>query len=160
VQDTSLEDLEGFKDECLLVCNKFGYVQNTLIFNAFIFCQLFNEYNARILGNELNMFAGITKNPIFLAVTAFSIIAQICLVEVGGTFVSTTHLTWSQWLITVGLGALSLPVGVLLRFVPVREDPDCFFHAEIISADHGEGGEGGDSALLRGVLDGDSLEKA
>jgi hypothetical protein len=33
----------------------------------------------------------------------------------------------SQWLVTIGLGAIGLPVGVLMRFIPVSEDPESFF---------------------------------
>ena len=53
---------------------------------------------------------------------------QICLIEVGGEFVKTSPLTWEQWLITVALGAIGLPVGVLMRFIPVEEDPESFFY--------------------------------
>jgi magnesium-transporting ATPase (P-type) len=129
---TSLSEFQGFGSDCL-TCDLNGYVQNTLIFNAFIFCQIFNEYNSRRLGDELNCMEGIHTNPIFLFVTLFSIGAQIFLVYIGGEFVKTSPLTLEQFVITMGLGALSMPIGVLMRFIPVTEDPNSFFTSEILS---------------------------
>jgi len=71
----------------------------------------------------------------FMFVSLFSVGCQIFLVEVGGEYTSTGHLNLSQWLITIALGALSIPVGVLMRFIPVKEDPNAFFGAEIMSAE-------------------------
>jgi len=120
---------EDFTEYCLDAeeCKKHSYIKSTLVFNAFIFAQLFNEYNARILGDELNMFKGIETNPIFIGVTLFSIGCQIFLVEIGGLFVGTSPLSWDQWLITVALGAISIPWGIGMRFIPVVEDPESFF---------------------------------
>jgi hypothetical protein len=75
------------------------------------------------------------NNYIFLYVSIFTVLAQIFLIEVGGTFVKTTSLTLNQWLITIALGAIGLPVGMLMRFIPVKEDPESFFdNAETIKA--------------------------
>jgi len=60
-------------------------------------------------------------------VTIITIGCQIFLIELGGEFVKTSHLTMYQWLVTIGLGAIGLPVGVLMRFIPVSEDPESFF---------------------------------
>jgi magnesium-transporting ATPase (P-type) len=122
----TMSDLPGFKDDCLL-CLREDHILVSIIFNAFIFCQIFNEYNARFILNELNPFAGVSKNYIFLFVTVFSFSTQIMLIEVGGEFVKTSPLTINQWLITIALGAISLPVGVLMRLFPMTEDPDSFF---------------------------------
>jgi hypothetical protein len=65
--------------------------------------------------------------PVFLAVSAFTFGAQIFLIELGGEFVKTSPLTIYQWLITIALGAIGLPVGVLMRYIPVKEDPNSFF---------------------------------
>jgi hypothetical protein len=56
---------------------------------------------------------------------------QIFLVELGGDFVKTSPLTLTQWLITIALGWLSMPIGVLMRFIPpFHENPDTFFSAD------------------------------
>jgi len=131
--DFSFDHLDGFEDECL-VCVKEGYLHNTIIFNAFIFCQIFNEYNARQLGDDYDIFSGIESNPIFLGVTAFSVGTQVLLVYLCGPFLKTDpDFTAAQFFITVALGAISIPVGLLMRCFPVEEDPDSFFHSEILS---------------------------
>jgi len=33
-----------------------------------------------------------------------------------------------QWVQTVGLAAISLPLGVLMRLIPVKEDPRDFYN--------------------------------
>ena len=73
------------------------------IFNVFVFLQLFNLINCRKLADgtpgfqhththssslrnaELNVFEGILKNRIFLAVIVFTIAGQIVIVEFGST---------------------------------------------------------------------------
>jgi len=120
------EDLENFEKKCLK-CGYLDYKHSTIIFNTFIWCQFFNEYNARKILNEWNMFDGIQNNPMFLYVSLFTAGAQIFLVEVGGKIVSTTHLDAVQWIICVALGFLSIPVGMMMRFIPVEESPDSFF---------------------------------
>jgi magnesium-transporting ATPase (P-type) len=121
-----MNNLEDFTETCL-ECKIFDHVLVSIIFNAFIFCQVFNEYTARSLFDDLNPFAGVLENKVFIFVTIFSIGTQIFLIEIGGEFVKTTHLTPVQWLVTVALGAIGLPLGVLMRFFPVEEDPNSFF---------------------------------
>ena len=65
----------------------------------------------------------------FLIVSFVSIGLQIFLVELGGDFVRTSPLNLTQWLITIGLGFLGVPIGILMRFIPVAEDPESFFTA-------------------------------
>ena len=52
---------------------------------------------------------------------------QVLLIEKGGEFTKTSGLDIYQWLICIGLGALSLVVGWLMRWLPVKEDPASFF---------------------------------
>jgi calcium-translocating P-type ATPase len=122
----SFYDLEDFEEECL-ECKEFSYVHQTIMFNAFIFCQVFNEYSSRKLFDEVNCFSNFQSSHIFIAVSIFTIGCQIILVEFGGEFLKTSPLTMQQWLITIALGAITFPVGVLMRFIPVKENPDTFF---------------------------------
>ena len=131
----SLSQLKSYESDCLGTCNLLDYTHNTIIFNTFIFCQVFNEYNARSIFDEWNMFHDIHKNPTFIIVTIITIGFQIILVEFGGDFLKTSPLSASQWLITVALGAISLPIGVLMRFIPAKEDPNGFFDNGIPTGD-------------------------
>jgi Ca2+-transporting ATPase len=45
-------------------------VVRTLVFNAFVFAQIFNSFNCRRLDSKLNVFEGVTKNWYFMVVTA------------------------------------------------------------------------------------------
>ena len=44
-------------------------IVQTLVFNAFVFAQIFNSFNCRRLGRELNVFEGILDNWYFIAIT-------------------------------------------------------------------------------------------
>jgi P-type Ca2+ transporter type 2C len=44
-------------------------IVQTLVFNAFVFAQIFNSVNCRRLDNKLNIFEGITRNLYFIVIT-------------------------------------------------------------------------------------------
>eukprot|EP01041_Mallomonas_annulata_P003293 gene3293-6525_t len=98
----------------------------TIVFNTFVFCQIFNEFNARSINNEFNVFKGLDRNPVFIGIAIFTIIGQYLLVEFGGDFVKTVGLSNEQWIMTFLLGALSLPLGGLMRLIPVSESENDF----------------------------------
>ena len=67
----------------------------TLIFNTFVFMQVFNEINSRKLGAfEYNVFSGFFNNALFISVIIGTIIVQIVLVQYGGKPIRTCPLTW------------------------------------------------------------------
>jgi calcium-translocating P-type ATPase len=94
----------------------------TIVFNTFVWMQVFNEFNARKVNAEMNICDGVFTNVIFLAVLVISVGLQILMVEVFGPFVETVPLPWDEWLICIGFGALSLVNGLVLRLIPVDED--------------------------------------
>jgi len=96
-----------------------GPVHLTIIFNTFVFLQVWNEFNSRKVNGEWNIFEKFFDNWIFTYVLVGTLIMQTLMVEVFGSFASTTGLTWAQWLACIGLGFLSLPTGVLVRLYPV-----------------------------------------
>jgi magnesium-transporting ATPase (P-type) len=95
----------------------------TIVFNTFVCCQVFNELNARSIGNDFNVFRRLHKNALFMGIVIFTMIVQYVIVEYGGDFVKTTPLTADQWIKCVLLGALSLPVGGLMRCIPAYDSP-------------------------------------
>ncbi|KAG5190998.1 hypothetical protein JKP88DRAFT_296915 [Tribonema minus] len=126
--------LINFQEKCFKGCLDYDYVHYSLIFNAFVFSQIFNEFNARSIGNEWNVLKGITSNPMFLAIIVITLGLQIFVIEVGGEFTKTAGLTWDQWLITAALGAITIPLGILMRFVPVAENPKDFAGYDVTAA--------------------------
>uniref|UniRef100_A0A1J3DIX8 Calcium-transporting ATPase n=1 Tax=Noccaea caerulescens TaxID=107243 RepID=A0A1J3DIX8_NOCCA len=97
-------------------------VKNTLIFNAFVLCQAFNEFNAR-KPDEKNIFKGIIKNRLFMGIILITLVLQVIIVEFLGKFASTTKLNWQQWLICVGIGVISWPLALVGKFIPVPKTP-------------------------------------
>ncbi|KAL8188526.1 hypothetical protein R6Q57_029814 [Mikania cordata] len=93
-------------------------ILNTLIFNSFVFCQLFNEVNSREMEKE-DVLDGIWKNKVFVSVIAATVIFQVVIVECLGTFANTSPLTATQWLFSVFTGFLSMPIAVILKRIPV-----------------------------------------
>ena len=48
-----------------------------VIYNTFVWMQLFNEINCRRIFNEINMFKGILNNWFFVGIWLFSAIVQV-----------------------------------------------------------------------------------
>ncbi|XP_023526274.1 calcium-transporting ATPase 4, plasma membrane-type-like [Cucurbita pepo subsp. pepo] len=94
---------------------------NTLIFNSFVFCQVFNEINSREI-EKINIFRGMFSSWIFLGVMASTIGFQIIIVELLGAFASTVPLSWELWGLSVLIGFVSMPVAVVLKFIPVHKE--------------------------------------
>ncbi|CAA2972167.1 calcium-transporting ATPase 13, plasma membrane-type [Olea europaea subsp. europaea] len=97
-------------------------VNNTLIFNTFVLCQVFNEFNARKLEKK-NVFEGIHRNKLFLGIIGITIILQVVMVEFLKKFADTERLNWSQWGFCVGVSAGSWPIGWVIKCVPVSRKP-------------------------------------
>ncbi|XP_010523745.1 PREDICTED: putative calcium-transporting ATPase 11, plasma membrane-type [Tarenaya hassleriana] len=93
-------------------------VLNTVIFNSFVFCQVFNEVNSREI-EKINVFKGMFKSWVFTGVMAATVTFQVIIVELLGTFASTVPLSWELWLLCVLLGAFSMVVAVFLKLIPV-----------------------------------------
>ena len=126
--ETSFSKLKDFEHDCL-DCKKSDFSHGTIMFNSFIWCQIFNEYTSRNLFDEINPFRGLLTNCTFLIVSIFMAGGQVLFVELFGKFASTTPLPWNHWLITIALGFIGVPIGMLYRFVPVKEDPNTYFDA-------------------------------
>ncbi|XP_027355864.1 putative calcium-transporting ATPase 11, plasma membrane-type isoform X4 [Abrus precatorius] len=93
-------------------------VLNTVIFNTFVFCQVFNEINSRDM-EKINVFQGLFRSWVFLMVMASTICFQILIVQFLGTFAQTVPLSWGSWITSVMIGAVSLLVAVVLKCIPV-----------------------------------------
>ncbi|XWS41778.1 hypothetical protein CRYUN_Cryun17cG0112300 [Craigia yunnanensis] len=93
-------------------------ILNTLIFNSFVFCQVFNEISSRNM-EEIDVFKGILDNYVFVVVLSCTAVFQIIIIEFLGTFASTTPLTCSQWFLSVFVGFLGMPIAAALKMIPV-----------------------------------------
>jgi len=95
-------------------------VHYTLLFNTFVFCQVFNEINSRKVNLQWNVFDGILTNYIFVSILVITCIVQFLIVQFGGPAVRTVELTFVQWVYCIAIGFFSLPIGFLLRLIPVK----------------------------------------
>ncbi|WVZ26145.1 hypothetical protein V8G54_004689, partial [Vigna mungo] len=71
-------------------------VKNTIIFNIFVLCQVFNEFNARKVEKK-NIFEGLGKNKLFIVIVGLTVVLQVVLVEFLKMFADTERLSWGQW---------------------------------------------------------------
>ncbi|KAF2121398.1 hypothetical protein BDV96DRAFT_594599 [Lophiotrema nucula] len=90
----------------------------TLVFNTFVWMQIFNSLNNRRLDNRFNVFEGLFHNWFFIAIFLIMIGGQTMIVFVGGRAFSIEKINGAQWAYSIVLGALSLPVGAIIRLVP------------------------------------------
>ena len=63
-------------------------VNDTLIFNTYVLCQVFNEFNARKLEKK-NVFKRIHRNKLFLGIIAITIVLQVVMMEFLKKFADT-----------------------------------------------------------------------
>jgi Ca2+-transporting ATPase len=61
-------------------------VVQTLVFNAFVFAQIFNSFNCRRLDRKLNVFEGMSKNWYFMSITTIGLSARLHLCSVANIF--------------------------------------------------------------------------
>jgi Ca2+-transporting ATPase len=90
----------------------------TLIFNTFVWMQIFNQYNSRRIDNKLNIFEGMFRNYFFIGIQFIIVGGQLLIIFVGGAAFSINHLSAESWAISLILGLLSVPIAILIRLIP------------------------------------------
>ncbi|KAG2542676.1 calcium-transporting ATPase 10, plasma membrane-type-like [Panicum virgatum] len=93
-------------------------VLNTLIFNCFVFCQVFNEVSSREM-EKINVFEGILNNNVFIVVLSSTIIFQFIIIQFLGDFANTTPLTFNQWITCIFIGFIGMPIAAIVKMIPV-----------------------------------------
>ncbi|OJJ95959.1 hypothetical protein ASPACDRAFT_47316 [Aspergillus aculeatus ATCC 16872] len=93
---------------------------DTIIFNTFVWMQIFNEFNCRRLDNKLNIFQGLTKNAWFMVINVLMVGGQILIIFVGGEAFGVTRLSGAQWGYCLGFAVVCVPWAAVLKFVPDR----------------------------------------
>lgn len=90
---------------------------HTMVFNAFVFMQVFNEINSRKVGRELNVFKGFFDNFMFTVIIIITAGLQVILIELGGSFMGTTGLSTWEWGWSIIFGLFAIPIGLLGRLI-------------------------------------------
>ena len=97
----------------------------TTVFNAFVWMQIFNQYNCRRLDNKLNIFEGVQRNLFFIGIQFIIVAGQVLIVFKGGQAFSVQALNGPQWGLCLVLGFLSVPIAVLIRYIPDKTVAAC-----------------------------------
>ncbi|WVQ83119.1 calcium-translocating P-type ATPase, PMCA-type [Cryptococcus sp. DSM 104549] len=91
-----------------------------LVFNSFVFCQIFNQLNCRRLDRKFNVLEGFFRNYYFIVIFLIMVGGQILIIEVGGAAFQVVRLGGRDWGISLVIGAISLPIGALVRILPTE----------------------------------------
>jgi Ca2+ transporting ATPase len=92
----------------------------TVVFNTFVWMQLFNEFNSRKIHDEANIFEGLMGNHVYIYTMILQIVMQLIIVQTTGSFFNCAPLTVGQWGISIGLGAGAWPLRVVLRCLSAK----------------------------------------
>ncbi|EPY23434.1 calcium-transporting ATPase [Strigomonas culicis] len=101
----SARHLDYFSDEHVCIC-----------FNVFVWLQIFNFFNARLLNRRERLLDNLEASRVLVAIAGLIAALQLFIVQCGGRFMSTVPLRWSQWVFCVALGSCSLLVGAGCRY--------------------------------------------
>ncbi|KAK2773625.1 plasma membrane calcium [Onygenales sp. PD_12] len=93
---------------------------DTIVFNTFVWMQIFNEFNNRRLDNGFNIFEGILKNYWFIGINCLMVGGQVLIIFVGSTALSVTRIDGVQWAICILCAIFCIPFAVVIRCFPDR----------------------------------------
>ncbi|KAJ5514091.1 hypothetical protein N7463_003643 [Penicillium fimorum] len=91
---------------------------STVVFNTFVWMQIFNEFNNRRLDNKFNIFEGMFRNYWFLGINTIMVGGQIMIIYVGGQAFTVTRLSSTLWGVCVICSIACLPWAIVLRLIP------------------------------------------
>ncbi|CEL11039.1 Putative Calcium ion P-type ATPase (Eurofung) [Aspergillus calidoustus] len=95
-------------------------VRDTIIFNTFVWMQIFNELNCRRLDNKFNVLEGIHRNRWFVVINVLMVAGQILIIFVGGAAFGVTRLEAWQWGVCLGFAVVCIPWAAVLKVMPDR----------------------------------------
>lgn len=93
---------------------------STVVFNTFVWMQIFNEFNNRRLDNRFNIFEGMFRNYWFLGINLVMVGGQVMIVYVGGQAFGVTRISGILWAVCLICALGCLPWAVVLRMIPDR----------------------------------------
>ncbi|KAL4804155.1 hypothetical protein BDV18DRAFT_36076 [Aspergillus unguis] len=92
--------------------------RRSIVFNTFVWMQIFNEFNNRRLDNRFNIFVGLHRNWFFVGINAIMVGCQIVIAFYGGAAFSIVRIHDEQWAICILVAAICLPWAVAVRIFP------------------------------------------
>lgn len=93
----------------------------TIVFQTFVFMQLFNQINARKLGEkEYNVFAQFFNNWMFILILIATFAIQMLIVEFGGRYMRAYPLSMKDNGICAAIASFTLVWGLILKCIPAK----------------------------------------
>ncbi|KAF9890484.1 plasma membrane calcium [Aspergillus nanangensis] len=92
--------------------------RRSVVFNTFVWMQIFNEFNNRRLDNKFNVLAGLHRNWFFIGINIIMVGCQAVIANFGGAAFSIVPINGVQWAICIVVAALSLPWAMVIRTFP------------------------------------------
>ncbi|OWZ02861.1 Calcium-translocating P-type ATPase [Phytophthora megakarya] len=102
----------------------------TIVFNTFVWLQLFNQLNCRqgVADTPMLRLKELCKNKLSIAALCVQCGLQVAIVQLGGELFHCAPLSATQWGICMGMGALALPMGWILRVSSIEEQAIKLLH--------------------------------
>ncbi|OHT11400.1 calcium-translocating P-type ATPase, PMCA-type family protein [Tritrichomonas foetus] len=90
----------------------------TLIFNVFVYCQMFNLINARVVEYGDSFITGIMDNVLFIGIMIGIGVVEFVLVQFCGHFFSCVPLSMKEQIFSLAIASLCVPFGIIVRKTP------------------------------------------
>ncbi|KAL8703467.1 MAG: hypothetical protein Q9201_003341 [Fulgogasparrea decipioides] len=116
--DSKCAPLDQLTDAAMHCTDTMHTELNTMVFNTFVWMQIFNEFNNRRLDNKLNIFEGVLKNYFFIGINCIMVGGQIMIVFVGGKAFQIKAIDGTQWAVCILCALPCLLWAVVLRCIP------------------------------------------
>lgn len=97
----------------------------TIIFNTFVLMTLFNEFNARKVHGQRNVFSGLHRNVIFVIIWIATLVMQVIIIQFGSYAFSTEALELDHWMWCLFFGIGELVWGQVIISIPNSVVPKC-----------------------------------
>lgn len=81
-----------------VVSEFFSHMNKTSFFAAYMVLNLWNMFNARVIGKGESIFYHLASNVKFLAMVVLIFVCTVLIVNFGGDFFQTEPLSWREWL--------------------------------------------------------------
>ncbi|PSN62507.1 calcium-translocating P-type ATPase [Corynespora cassiicola Philippines] len=93
---------------------------DTIIFNIFVWMQVFNMFNNRRLDNKMNIFEGVHRNWYFIGIILIMVGLQIAIIFIGSRAfaIKSGGIDGTQWAISIVVSFFCIPWGCLIRLFP------------------------------------------
>lgn len=96
---------------------EFALMKSSVVFNCYVWFQIFHMFNARSVQCGGSAFANLLKSRSFFAIMAFVAVVQFAMVQYGGSILNTAALPIAVWFKILCLGATAVVVGEILRVI-------------------------------------------